>query len=91
MSMHDPLTKSQALLWIGCGIAVAVGATFGLLKLHASATHLESITKSQFDQYFDNQKEWRSNMRQDIIAIKQTQDTTNQLIIDLIRDSHREK
>lgn len=88
MSMQEPLSKAQALLWIGIGIATGVGASYGLLALHASQTHSQSVSEVQFKQYLDNQREWRTTMRQDIQSIKITQDTTNKLIVDLIRDTH---
>ena len=85
MSMNEPLSKSQALMWIGIGIATCVTAAFAIMHWHSSQIHTASLTKSQFGIYLDAQREFRLTMRQDIQAIKITQDTTNSLIIDLIR------
>lgn len=85
MMSHEPLTRSQALILIGMGIAVSVAASWGMLRLQ------DSMPKSQFRQYVETGREFRSTMRQDIQNIKITQDTTNKLIIDLIRDVNARK
>lgn len=64
-------SETIALLsWIGGGVALTISVTLWLLSAHADQPHVGAVRADQFQQYMENEREWRERLQNEIEEIK---------------------
>lgn len=78
------VTKAQVLLWIGSTFGAIIVVVWTLLTTHSARVHEGSLETVRFEQYINEQREWRMDMKKQL-------DDTNTILLDILKEQRNHR